>query len=64
MQTLQAETIKNQGSEQTSGATIGRLQAQLNGTKNDLELIMIQKNELEKVIKVQKNEILDAEKKS
>ena len=38
--TLQSETIKNQGESQTSGATINRHQAQMSGTKNDLELMM------------------------
>lgn len=36
----------------------------MNGAKSDLELMMIQKGELEKVIKSQKNEILEAEKKA
>lgn len=36
----------------------------MNGAKSDLELMMIQKGELEKIIKSQKNEILEAEKKS
>lgn len=36
----------------------------MNGAKNDLELMMGQKAELEKVIKSQKNEILEAEKKA
>ena len=61
---VQAESVKNQGSSQTSSATIARLQSQLQGQKNDYELMMNQKAELEKVIKAQKNEILDAEKKS
>jgi hypothetical protein len=36
----------------------------LQGQKNDFELMMVQKNEFEKVIKAQKTEILEAEKKS
>ena len=61
---VQTESVKNQGNSQTSSATVGRLQSQLQGQKNDHELMMTQKTELEKVIKAQKHEILDAEKKS
>lgn len=37
---VQAESVKNQGSSQTSSATITRLQSQLQGQKNDYELMM------------------------
>ena len=40
LQNVQKESIKNQGDSQTSGATIARLQAQLNGQKNDVELFI------------------------
>lgn len=61
---LQLESVKNQGNSQTSGATINRLQSQLAGQKNDFELMMTQKSEFERVIKAQKEEILEAEKKA
>ena len=37
---IQTENIRNQGDSQTSGATIARLQAQLNSSKNELDLMM------------------------
>lgn len=43
--------MKSQGESQTSSATITRLQAQLNGAKNDYELAMKAKQELEKLVK-------------
>lgn len=45
------ENVKSQGESQTSSATITRLQAQLNGAKNDYELAMKAKQELEKLVK-------------
>lgn len=51
MQKIQTENIRNQGDSSATGATVSRLEAQLNGQKNDYELMVTQKGELEKVIK-------------
>ena len=52
------------GNQSTSHATITRLQTQLNGMQQDTELIVNQKNELEKIVKQQKQETLEAERKA
>ena len=64
MRRLNSDAFRNQSESQSSSATVGRLQSQINGYKNDLELMLTQKSELEKVTKSQKQEVLDAEKKS
>ena len=64
MQKLQSDTFKQNSEQHTSGATITRLQTQLTGLQQDMELVVNQKIELEKVIKSQKGEILEAENKS
>lgn len=56
---LQTDTFKSQTDQHTSSATIQRLQTQLNTTQNDLKLMKGQKEELEKVIKRQKEEVLE-----
>ena len=64
LQKVQTETVRALGDSQASGATLSRLQAQLAGQKGDYDLMMIQKGELEKVIKAQKGDVIEAEKKS
>ena len=64
MQKLQSDTFKQNSEQHTSSATITRLQTQLTGLQQDMELVVNQKIELEKVIKSQKGEILEAENKS
>jgi len=60
---IQTENVKSQGSSQASSATILRLQAQVQSAKSDLDVALSQKSEMEKVVKVLKQEALDAEKK-
>lgn len=64
LQKVRTETVRALGDSQASGATLSRLQAQLAGQKGDYDLMMIQKGELEKVIKAQKGDVIEAEKKS
>ena len=64
VQKVKSENVKKLGETQTSGATIARLNAQLNGAKTDLDLMMKSKKELEALVKSQKEEILESEKKA
>ena len=61
---LQADTLKSQGDQHTSGATIARLQSQHGAIQGDLQLLQNQKTELEKVIKSLKQEIVEEQNKS
>lgn len=56
--------MRVQGDQQSTNATAQRLQAQLNGKQNDIELLLRSKEELEKLVKEAKNETIEAEKKS
>jgi len=56
--------MRTQGSQHTSSATITRLQTQLTGLQQDMELVVNQKIEFEKMITKQKSEILMVEEKS
>ena len=56
--------IKSNGETQSTGAQVNRLQAQLNGKQQDFEIAVRQKEELEKIVKSNKNDILESEKKA
>lgn len=57
---LQKESLRSQGDQHVSHATTTRLQTQLNQTQKDLELMNNQKMELEKIIRKQKEEVIEA----
>jgi hypothetical protein len=61
---LNSEQLKNQGSQHTSTATINRLNTQINGMQSDMEVVILAKKEMEKIVEQQKNELTDAERKS
>ena len=56
--------MKAEGDSHSSSATVQRLQSQLNGKQNDIELLLSQKQALEKEVKVAKDEIVNVEKRS
>ncbi len=51
LHSAKVESTKAFGDHSTSSATVNRLQTQLNGAKNELELMLRQKEELERIIK-------------
>ena len=64
MKEMKVQSMATRGDSQTAGATVQRLQGQLHGKQNDVELLMRAKEELEKVVKLCKGETLEAEKKA
>lgn len=48
------KSLKAEGDSSSSGATITRLQSQLNGKQNDIDMFMHAKTELEKAVKTSK----------
>lgn len=61
---ITADSLKSQGEGVSSGATIARLQAQIQKQSSDYELVFAQKNELEKLVKDTRDQVLEAERKS
>jgi predicted CopG family antitoxin len=57
------KSMKAEGDSHSSGATITRLQGQLNGKQNDIEMLMHARTELEKAVKTAKQETIDVEKR-
>ena len=64
MQDMKIEKIRAQGETTSSGATVQRLQTQLNNKITEAESLLLQKEEFEKLIKELKRENLEAEKKA
>ena len=54
--------IKAEGDSHSSNATVARLQSQLNGKQNDVDLMLQAKTEMERALKEARQEILKAEK--
>ena len=59
--TFRTKSLKAEGDNQSSNATVGRLQGQLNGKDNDIRLLMQAKGELERLLQQAKQEALTAE---
>ena len=55
------KSLKAEGDNHSSNATVGRLQGQLNGKENDVRLLMSAKQELEKLLQKTKQDVLLAE---
>ena len=61
---MTAESLKSQGEGASSGATIARLSAQMHKQASELDLVLSSKNELEKLVKEQRQEIIESERKA
>lgn len=61
---LQKESLKSQGDQYVSNATVTRLQTQANQAQKDLELLSNQKVELEKIIRKQKEDLVEEQNKA
>ena len=59
--TFRTKSLKAEGDQHSSSATIGRLQGQLNGKDNDIKLLMTAKMEMERLLTQAKDETLKAE---
>ena len=59
---FRTKQIKAEGDSHSSNATVTRLQTQLNGKQNDLDLMLQAKLELEKALKAARQETINAEK--
>lgn len=57
------KSLKAEGDSHSSGATITRLQSQLNGKQNDIDMLMHAKTELERAVKTAKQETIEVEKR-
>ena len=60
---MKVKEMRSQTDQSSSGATVQRLTQQLQNSKGDLQVLHRQREELEKVIKEQKDEILEADRK-
>lgn len=58
------KSLKAEGDSSSSSATITRLQSQLNGKQNDVDMLMHARTELEKAVKKAKQETIEAEKRA
>lgn len=58
------KNLKAEGDSHSSSATLIRLQTQLNGKSNDVDLLMHARTELEKALKTAKQKTIDVEKRS
>ncbi len=58
------QQLKLQGDTQTSSAAMQRIQSQLQSKINDVEVLVRTKEELEKLVKQGKNELMEAERKA
>ena len=56
--------MSQKGDSQTAGATVQRLQDQLQGKQADVELLMRAREEMEKLVHECKREAIDSEKKA
>lgn len=61
---LRTKNMQVEGANNSGTATVARLNAQLQGKTNDIELLMSQRRELEKALENSKKESLEAEKRA
>ena len=54
--------LKAEGDSHSSSATVQRLQSQLNGKINDCSLLQTAKNEMERLLKESRDEVIKLEK--
>ena len=61
---MRTKSLKAEGDNVSSSATVNRLNTQLNGKDNDVRLLMSQRVELEKVLQAAKGETMEAERRA